>query len=232
MEPERSITRPTSRGRCTAWAVAETFGRNCEPKMVLKAPGKLTLAENYLSVEPYALALAHGDEGFRLAVDRALSHIYRGGEIYLRGPNLMRGICGRTRTETFTPDGYYPTGDAGLLDADGYLYFAGRLDDMFKVHGANVYPSEVEAALEAIAYVRRAFVVDIGGDDGRRVGAAVVLAPNDSHATADLDADARRALSSFKVPARWAIIEADDVPRAATGKVDKDGLRRLIESAS
>jgi acyl-CoA synthetase (AMP-forming)/AMP-acid ligase II len=152
------------------------------------------------------------------------------GEIFLRGPNLMRGICGRTRGETFTPDGYYPTGDSGRLDGDGYLYFTGRLDDMFKVHGANVYPSEVETALEEIAYVRRAFVVDIGGADARRVGAAVVL-DNDAHAPADLDADARRALSSFKVPARWAIIGADDVPRAATGKVDKDGLRRLIESA-
>jgi ABC-type amino acid transport substrate-binding protein len=46
-----------------------------------KAPGKLMLAENYLSVEPYALALPHGDDDFRLAVDRALSHIYRTGEI-------------------------------------------------------------------------------------------------------------------------------------------------------
>jgi ABC-type amino acid transport substrate-binding protein len=46
-----------------------------------KAPGKLMLAENYLSVEPYALALSHGDDDFRLAVDRALSHIYRSGDI-------------------------------------------------------------------------------------------------------------------------------------------------------
>ena len=46
-----------------------------------KAPDKLILAENYLSVEPYALALPRGDEGFRLAVDRALSHIYRSGAI-------------------------------------------------------------------------------------------------------------------------------------------------------
>ena len=46
-----------------------------------KAPGKLMLAENYLSVEPYALAFQRGDEDFRLAVDRALSHIYRSGEI-------------------------------------------------------------------------------------------------------------------------------------------------------
>ena len=52
-----------------------------------KAPAKLMLAENYLSVEPYALALPRGDEEFRLAVDRALSHIYRSGEI---GPLFKR----------------------------------------------------------------------------------------------------------------------------------------------
>ena len=46
-----------------------------------KDPKKLMLADNYLTVEPYALALPHGDEDFRLAVDRALSHLYRGGEI-------------------------------------------------------------------------------------------------------------------------------------------------------
>jgi ABC-type amino acid transport substrate-binding protein len=46
-----------------------------------KAPGKLLLADNYLTIEPYALALPHGDENFRLAVDRALSNIYRSGEI-------------------------------------------------------------------------------------------------------------------------------------------------------
>jgi acyl-CoA synthetase (AMP-forming)/AMP-acid ligase II len=100
---------------------------------------------------------------------------------------------------------------------------------MFKVSGANVFPSEVEAALEAIPYVRRAFVVDVGLGEARRVGAAVVLRPDDEHSAADLEADARRVLSSFKVPARWAVVGPDDVPRSATGKVDKDGLRRLVE---
>ena len=46
-----------------------------------KAPGKLAVGENYLTIEPYALAVFRGDEDFRLAVDRALSHIYRSGEI-------------------------------------------------------------------------------------------------------------------------------------------------------
>ncbi len=77
------------------------------------------------------------------------------GEIQLRGRNMMRGICGRTRAEVFTDDGFYPTGDLGHLDADGYLFLSGRHDDMFKVRGATVYPSEVERALHSIDDVRR-----------------------------------------------------------------------------
>jgi ABC-type amino acid transport substrate-binding protein len=56
-----------------------------------KAPDQLMLADAYLTVEPYALALPRGDENFRLAVDRALSHIYRSGEI---GPILDRSFSG------------------------------------------------------------------------------------------------------------------------------------------
>src|SRR4029077_2374951 len=54
------------------------------------------------------------------------------GEIAVRGPNLMRGINGRLRDATFSRDGFYRTGDLGVLDTDGYLFCAGRTDDMFK----------------------------------------------------------------------------------------------------
>jgi acyl-CoA synthetase (AMP-forming)/AMP-acid ligase II len=57
------------------------------------------------------------------------------GEIRLRGPNMMRAICGRTREATFDEDGFYPTGDLGILDTDGYLWYHGRLDDSFKAEG-------------------------------------------------------------------------------------------------
>jgi acyl-CoA synthetase (AMP-forming)/AMP-acid ligase II len=48
------------------------------------------------------------------------------GEIAVRGPNLMRGICGRLRSETFDTSGFYRTGDLGALDDDGYLWYRGR----------------------------------------------------------------------------------------------------------
>src|SRR5262249_52380220 len=83
------------------------------------------------------------------------------GEIQLRGPNMMRGICGRARSEVFDAEGWYATGDLGRLDADGYLWYEGRRDDMFKVKGATVYPTEVEGGLRAIAGVSQAFVTDV-----------------------------------------------------------------------
>jgi acyl-CoA synthetase (AMP-forming)/AMP-acid ligase II len=153
------------------------------------------------------------------------------GELQLRGPNLMRGICGRTRAEVFTEDGFYPTGDVGHLDDDGFLFLTGRRDDMFKVRGATVYPSEVEAGLHALPVVRRAFVVDIAGaGGGTEVAAVVILADDARDTTLDhLASNAKQRLSSFKVPTRWRIIAVDDVPMTTTGKVDKAGLQRLFD---
>jgi acyl-CoA synthetase (AMP-forming)/AMP-acid ligase II len=150
------------------------------------------------------------------------------GELQLRGPNLMRGICGRTRGEIFTDDGFYPTGDVGHLDTDGFLFLTGRRDDMFKVRGATVYPSEVERALHTLPAVRRAHVVDVVGADGGAEVAAVVVLAGDSSVD-ELARDAKARLSSFKVPTKWRIIGADDVPMTTTGKIDKAGLQQLFD---
>jgi len=150
------------------------------------------------------------------------------GEIQLRGPNLMRGICGRVRAEVFTIDGYYPTGDLGRLDADGYLFFVGRRDDMIKVKGATVYPSEVESALLTVPGVARAHVVDLPRDQDVELGAVVVLAVDARLTDRDLTHEAKARLSAFKVPTHWAVVARDDVPVTATGKVDKAALQALL----
>ena len=103
---------------------------------------------------------------------------------------------------------------------------------MFKVSGATVYPSEVERALRAIDGIDNAFVTNVPGAAGERVGAAVVCG---EHApTADqLRAGARGALSAFKVPTVWLMLESDDdVPRGGTGKVDIRRLRELLVEAN
>ena len=144
------------------------------------------------------------------------------GMIQIRGPHTLRGMCRRSREELFTADGFYPTGDLGRLDDDGFLFYHGRSDDMFKVSGATVYPNEVEAALREIAGVRAAFVTDVDG----RVGAAVLC---DGRTADELRAEGRTKLSSFKVPTVWLLLDSDDdVPRGATGKVDVRRLRELL----
>jgi len=148
------------------------------------------------------------------------------GEIAVRGRNVMRGICGRTRDDTFTPDGFYRTGDLGRLDAAGYLWFEERADDMFKVKGATVYPTEVEAAVRAVGGIVQVHVTDVADPSGaREVGALVVTArPLD-----DVVAGVRERLSAFKVPTRWVVTSSpDDVPLTATSKVDKAALQHLL----
>jgi acyl-CoA synthetase (AMP-forming)/AMP-acid ligase II len=150
------------------------------------------------------------------------------GEIQLRGPNLMRGICGRPRSEVFTDDGFYPTGDLGRLDADGYLFLTGRRDDMVKVRGATVYPTEVERALHSIPGVGRAFVVDVVHGGTTAVAAAVIVATDSVLTVDDLEREARSRLSSFKVPTHWRLVTTAEVPMTRTGKVDKLGLQQLF----
>jgi acyl-CoA synthetase (AMP-forming)/AMP-acid ligase II len=145
------------------------------------------------------------------------------GMIEIRGPHTLRGVCRRSREDVFTSDGYYPTGDLGHLDGDGFMFYHGRSDDMFKVSGATVYPSEVEQALRTIDGVENAFVTDVSG----AVGAVVI-----GDTTVDgLRAAARTLLSSFKIPTVWLLVDSDeDIPRGTTGKVDMRSLRAMLAS--
>src|SRR6478735_4080958 len=143
------------------------------------------------------------------------------GMIQIRGPHTLRGICRRSREELFTPDGYYPTGDLGHLDDDGFMFYHGRSDDMFKVRGATVYPGEVEEALRTIDGVKNALVAEVSG----AVGAVVICDTTIEH----LRTTARKRLSSFIVPTVWLLVDSDeDIPRGSTGKVDIPGLRSLL----
>jgi len=152
------------------------------------------------------------------------------GEIRLRGATLMRAICGRTREDTFDPDGFYPTRDLGSLDADGYLWLSGRLDDMFKVKGATVYPAEVEQALREIPGVRQAYVTSMPANGAGGPGAhAVVAAVVSDLPAGEIAAAAATRLSSFKLPTRWLILSSvDDVPKTPTGKVSQPDLKNLL----
>lgn len=215
LPPER---RPAPGARANLFGMTESFGPYCGDRLDTDMPPDKhgSCGRPFPGVE---VRVADPDSGAEAPVGEQ-------GEIWLRGPNLLRGIRGRHRSDVFTSDGWYRTGDLGRLDADGYLWYAGRLDDMVKVKGATVYPSEVEAALRAVDAVRQAYVTDVPGDEGRPEIAALVLSDTPAEAIA---AAVRERLSAFKVPTVWLVTtDPASVPMLATGKVDKAGLQRLL----
>jgi acyl-CoA synthetase (AMP-forming)/AMP-acid ligase II len=151
------------------------------------------------------------------------------GELYLRGGALMTGMYKKRRSEVFTPDGFYPTGDLVRIDADDFLYFVARRGDMIKTRAANVSRLEVEAAMNALPEVEVAVVTGLDDAEfGQIVVAAVVPALGASPTEESLRAALRDELSSYKIPRRIVFIDEAAIPRTATGKLKLHELAQLI----
>ena len=153
------------------------------------------------------------------------------GEIWIRGYSLMLGLLGQDPADVFEPGGWYRTGDRGVLDPDGHLYFQGRLGTLIKSGGTNVAPREVELAIESQPDVMHAFVVGVPAADGRgeAVAAAVVAKPGTGIDPADLQVRLRGEVASYKVPRHVAVFaEQQDLPWLESGKIDLQALRRLL----
>jgi acyl-CoA synthetase (AMP-forming)/AMP-acid ligase II len=149
------------------------------------------------------------------------------GEIWVRGYSLMQGLYKEERETVFEPDGFYRTGDAGYFDAEGILYFKGRLGEMIKTGGANVTPSEVEQILVAYPEVKEAYVVGVADPErGESVEAAVVLEADHEIGGDALRARVKQELSAYKVPRHIVIYARETLPFTDTGKIDK---RRLVK---
>ena len=152
-----------------------------------------------------------------------------GGELLVRGVFLMSELYKQERHDTFTPDGWYATGDLGSFDRDGYLRFGGRLNAMIKSGGSNVAPAEVEAALREIPGVENAYVFGLpAGDRGEDVAAVVVPRRDATIDIVELKAAARELLSGYKVPRHVRLLAESQLPTLSTGKVDMSGLRTLF----
>lgn len=151
------------------------------------------------------------------------------GELLLRGGALMSGFYKRPRTEVFTPDGFYPTGDLVRIDADDYLTFVARRGDMIKTRAANVSRLEVEAAMNALPGVALAVVTGLDDEQfGQLVAAAVVPVSGASLTEDSLRTELRETLSSYKVPKRIVFATEDEIPRTATGKLKLHELAQMI----
>ena len=147
------------------------------------------------------------------------------GEILVRSPLVMKGYHNLPEASAAAFDGdWYRTGDAGFLDADGYLYLFDRVKDMIVSGGENIYPAEVESALHDHPGVQDCAVIGVPDARwGEAVKAIVVRAPDTLIGGAELIAFARTRIAGFKVPK--SIDFVDTLPRNPSGKILKKELR-------
>jgi long-chain acyl-CoA synthetase len=156
------------------------------------------------------------------------------GILQLRSAGLMLGYHQRPELAPFTDDGFYVTGDVFRRDANGFYTFVGRRDDMFVSGGENLYPGEIEKALERHAAVQQASVVPVP-DDLKGTKPVAFVVPRAGAAVPDEDelkAFSLTQLAAYQHPRRIWFVDA--LPLAATQKIDRraltdEALRRIAK---
>ncbi len=148
------------------------------------------------------------------------------GEVAVRSKMNMAGYWRQedATRKTIDAEGWLRTGDAGYLDADGYLYIHDRVKDMIITGAENVYPAEVESAIYGHPAVAEVAVIGVPDERwGEAVKAMVVLKPGAEENPADIIAFARSRIAGFKAPKSIDFIPA--LPRNASGKILRRELR-------
>ncbi len=152
------------------------------------------------------------------------------GEITIKG-NVLPGYWNDpVRTaEAFTADGFFRTGDLGMLDDDGYLYYRGRLKELVKTGGINVAPAEVEEVLASHPAVELAFVTGI--PDARldeALAAVIVTRTGVEVSETELANHCRATLAAYKTPRHFRFVDAAVLPLTTTGKLKRNELPGLF----
>jgi len=192
-----------------------------EPELVLSKPASVGKA--IPGTETYIL----GEDGRPVPAGET-------GTLYVRGPHVMMGYWNLPEaTAHMLKPGKYPgervlcTHDFFKYDADGFLYFMGRSDDIIKSRGEKVSPVEVENALSAIPGVREVAVIGVPDELlGQAVRAYVVLHPGVTYSEQGFKREALARLESFMAPRD--VLFVDDLPKTATGKVRKKSLVEAV----
>jgi fatty-acyl-CoA synthase len=147
------------------------------------------------------------------------------GEVVVRGPHVGPGYWGLPEeTAAALHDGWFHSGDAARVDADGYVTIADRIKDMYISGGENVYPAEVEDALLALPGVAECAVIGVADERWGEAGRAfVVPAQGAAPAPRELLAALDGRLARYKIPK--SVVLVDSLPRTASGKILKRRLR-------
>ena len=153
----------------------------------------------------------------------------REGEVYVRGPNRMLGYFNlpEETAQAITPEGWFRTGDMGRFDKDGHLSITGRIKEMLIVGGENVFPREIEEAINRHPAVHASAV--IGMTDPMRGEVPIAFVELEEGATFDersILSLCRDQLAGYKVPRDIRVLDA--LPRNPTGKIQRRELRQYL----
>jgi acyl-CoA synthetase (AMP-forming)/AMP-acid ligase II len=150
------------------------------------------------------------------------------GEIAVKGPTLMLGYIGVPLDETLDDEGFLATGDGGYVDAEGRVYWEGRLNDIIKTGGANVSPVEVDARLLQHPAVKVVQTIGIPDDAlGELVVSCIALHQGARLDEEELRAFAKEQLASYKVPRRVIFFDEAEFDQTGNAKVKTAELRKL-----
>lgn len=148
------------------------------------------------------------------------------GMLEVKGPNVFKGYWNmpeKTRAE-FRDDGFFITGDLGLIDERGYIHIVGRGKDLVISGGYNIYPKEIESEIDLLDGVFESAVIGLPHKDfGEATTAVVVKKPGSSLEENQVLAALSERLARYKLPKR--ILFVDELPRNTMGKVQKNILR-------
>jgi long-chain acyl-CoA synthetase len=150
------------------------------------------------------------------------------GEVCVKGPQVMRGYWNQPEANTaaFTADGYFRTGDVGVITSEGFLKIVDRKKDMVIVSGFNVFPNEIEAVASACPGVAECACIGVADEKtGEAVKLFAVKAPGATLTADELIAHCRKELTAYKVPK--IVVFVDALPKSTVGKILRRELRTV-----
>ncbi len=206
---------------CNVYGLSETYG-NCA---VTDANESLDIRLHSVGqpLPGVTLRICHIETGQTLAAGDV-------GEIRVKGPLFSAYFKDEAKTrESYDADGFFHTGDLGQLDAQGRLYYKGRLKEMVKSGGINIAPIEVEETLMRHPDVRTAYVIGVPDAQLDEVLVAIII-PKDGRLplSDDLRKFCKQELAAYKVPARFRFATDAELPLTTTGKLQKMKLHELL----